>query len=60
MVPRKPRRLVTSEPWPELVEELARKLNCSLDEASRALSPPPPQTPKEDPWLPGLSPDGPR
>ncbi len=60
MVPRKPLRLVSSAPWPELVEDLARKLNCSLDEASRVLSPPPPRIPKDAPWLPGLAPDGPR
>jgi hypothetical protein len=45
-------RLVSSAPPLELAQELANKLNCSLEEASIALSPPPRLTPKEDPLLP--------
>ena len=43
---------VNADPPPELVEETARKLNCSLEEASIVLSCPPRPTLKEDPLLP--------
>ena len=49
--------LVSSAPPLELAQDLARKLNCSLDEAFLALSPPPLQTPKEAPLLPMLLPE---
>ena len=45
---------VNADPPAWLVENLARKLNCSLDEASRVLSPLLSRTPKEVPLLPGL------
>ncbi len=61
MVARKPLRLsVNADPPAWLAEGLARKLNCSLDEAYRVLWPQLPQTSGEEAWLPGLSPDGPR
>ena len=60
MVAQEPLKLVSSAPPLELAQDLARKLNCSLDEAYRVLSPLPPQTSGEEAWLPGLSPDGPR
>ena len=50
-------QLVSSVPWPELVEDLARKLNCSLEEAYFALSPPLSLTPREAPLLPRLLPE---
>lgn len=55
-----PLKLVSSAPPRELAQDLADKLNCSLDEAYSALCPQPSRTPKDAPWLPGLSPDGPR
>ena len=50
-------QLVSSAPSREMVEDLARKLNCSLEEASTALSPLPSPTPKEAPLLPRLLPE---
>ncbi len=57
MVAQEPLKLVSSAPQQEMVEDLARKLNCSLEEASTVLSPLRPTTPKEEPLLPGLLPE---
>ena len=51
-------QLVSSAPPRELAQDLADKLRCSLDEAFLVLSPLPSPTPREEPWLPGLAPDG--
>ena len=57
MVAQEPLKLVSSAPPQEMVEDLARRLNCSLEEASTVLSHLPSRTPKEEPLLPRLLPE---
>ena len=51
-----PQLSVDADPPAWLVERVARILDCSLDEASRALSSQP-RAPAEEQWLPGLAPE---